>query len=134
MTENVGFEPTYSCSLNVRYNHLANFRSNLFMTIRFWRGRADSNRHTFMWQINCDETIVWLSCEEYYNGVKPICILPHFVDLMGFEPIVCLRITPSAYWLNPNLWTRRESNPPLSPCKGETPAIGTCEPKKLKEK
>ena len=27
-----------------------------------------------------------------------------------------------------SLWTRRESNSPHSPCKGVSPAIGTCEP------
>ena len=28
-------------------------------------------------------------------------------------------------------WTEWESNPPLSPCKGETPSLGTCQPNYL---
>ena len=42
-----------------------------------------------------------------------------------------LWIKPEITFTSKILWTRRESNPPLSPCKGETPALVHASPIKL---
>ena len=52
------------------------------------------------------------------SASQPIAPPPH--DLMYK---LYLWIKPEITFISKFLWTRRESNPPLSPCKGETPAL-----------
>ena len=51
-------------------------------------------------------------------------IAPHPQDLYKLY----LWIKPEITFTSKFLWTRRESNPPLSPCKGETPALEHASP------
>ena len=105
--------------------------------IDYWfggEGRIRTSIQLFS-NIICDETV---NLDYSYERITtqptlPICILPHLLILGAPSPTVrtlCGVIT----LLTKYLWTRRESNSPLSPCKGETPAIGTCEPKKTQRK